>query len=358
MPKFSLESAVRRGRCVLGAGLAFAFSFSSFAGAAEPVAPSYRMTKAIPLGGGERWDLLAFDPADKRVYVAHGDHVTVVDNAKGEVIGQIGTFPGGTHGIAISSKTNQGYTDDGKAGTAIAFDLKSLKPLKQIAAAPNADAIIYEPVTSDIYVINGDGGSITVIDPRKNAAIATIDVGAELEPGVADGAGSLFINGVANNEIVKIDARTNKVEAHWAMPACRKPRGLAIDPKNRRLFATCANSVMVVVDADSGSNVATLPIGGSSDGAAFDPVRNLVFSSNGDGTLSVIQEKDAQTFTPSDTIKTSLGARTMTIDPETGRLFLVAADVAKIDPPAKAGGRPHIVYVPNSLKLLCLDPVK
>jgi YVTN family beta-propeller protein len=358
MPKISLASALRRGCHVLSAGFALAFCLSSAVDAAEPVAPSYRVTKAIVLGGGERWDLVAFDPSDKRVYVTHGDHVTVVDEAKGEVIGQIGTFPGGTHGIAISSKTNQGYTDDGKAGTAVAFDLKSFKPSKPIAAAPDADAIIYEPVTGHIYVINGDSGSITVIDPDKNAAIATIDVGAKLEPGVADGAGSLFINGVVNNEIVKIDARTNKIESHWAMPTCSQPHGLAIDPKTRRLFATCTNSVMVVVDADSGSNVATLPIGSATDGAAFDPIRKLVFSSNGDGTLSVIQEKDAQTFVASDTVKTSPGARTMAIDQATGRLFLVAADVAKIDPPAKAGGRPHIVYAPNSLKLLYLDPVK
>lgn len=243
------DDGLRRGRRVLAAGLVLAFCLSLTAGAAETAAPSYRMSKAVALGDGERWDLILFNPSDKRVYVTHGDHVTVVDEAKGEIIGQIGTFPGGTHGIAISGKTNQGYTDDGKAGTAIAFDLKSLKPLKQIAAAPDADAIIYEPVTGHIYVINGDSGSITVIDPKTNSAIATIDVGAKLEPGVADGAGSLFINGVAANEIVRIDARTNKVEGHWAMPRCEKPRGLAIDPRTRRLFATCANKVMVVVDA-------------------------------------------------------------------------------------------------------------
>jgi len=357
MPSVSSDCVLRHVCYGLGAAFALTFCLSAMVDAAEPVA-SYRVTRAIALGGGERWDLLAFDPGDKRVYVAHGDHVTVVDEPKGEVIAQIGTFPGGTHGIAISRKTNQGYTDDGKTGTAIAFDLKSFKPSKPIAAAPDADAIIYEPVTGHIYVINGDSGSLTVIDPDTNSAVATIDVGAQLEPGVADGAGSLFVNGVANNEIVRINVRTNKVEAHWAMPTCRKPHGLAIDPKTRRLFATCANSVMVVVDADSGSNVATLPIGGSTDGAAFDPIRKLVFSSNGDGTLSVIQEKDAQTFVPSDPIKTFPGARTMTIDQATGRLFLVAADVAKIDPPIKAGGRPHIAYVPNSLKLLYLDPVK
>jgi YVTN family beta-propeller protein len=325
--------------------------------AANKTTADYRITKTVALGSGERWDLVVFDPVGKRVYVAHGDHVTAVDEPNGKVIGQIGTFPGGTHGVAISTATNQGYTDDGMAGTAIAFSLDTLKPLKTIPAALDADAIIQEPVTGHIYVINGDSGSITVIDPKTNTSIATISVGAGLEPGVADGKGALFINGVEKHEIIKIDARTNKIEAHWPMPTCTKPHGLAIDPETRRLFATCANEVLVVLDANNGDNIASVPIGSFSDGAAFDPVRKLIFSSNGDGTLSVIREKDAQTFVPAGMIKTVPGARTIAIDPKTGRLFLVGADIAKIDPPSKTGGRPHVTYVPNSLKLFFFDPI-
>lgn len=324
---------------------------------ADQPAPAYRLSRTVALGGGERWDYVVFDPSAKRVYVAHGDHVTVVDEKTGEVIGRIGPFPGGTHGIAVPTETNRGYTDDGKAGTATAFDLDSLKPLKRIAAAPDADGILYEPVTGHIYVINGDSGSLTVIDPKTNAAISTIAVGAGLEAGVVDDKGALFVDGAENHEIVKIDARTDKVAAHWAMPDCKRPHGLAIDTDTRRLFATCANNLLVVVDADTGTNIATLPIGSGSDGAAFDPVRKLIFSSNGEGTLSVIRERDAQTFVAADAIKTAPGARTMAIDPETGRLFLVAADVAKVDPPATPGGRPHVTYVPNSLKLLYFDPI-
>ncbi len=325
--------------------------------AADQIAPAYRMTKAIALGGGERWDYVVFDPSAKRVYVAHGDHVTVVDERTDDVIGQIGPFPGGTHGIAVSTETNEGYTDDGKAGTATAFDLSSLKPLKQISAATDADGILYEPVSRHIYVINGDSGSLTVIDPRTNAPIATINVGAGLEAGVVDGRGTLFVDGAEKHEIVRIDAATNTVAAHWAMPDCRRPHGLAIDVETRRLFATCANNVLVVVDADTGANIAALRIGSGSDGAAFDPVRKLIFSSNGEGTLSVIRERDAQTFVAADAIQTAPGARTMAIDPETGRLFLVTADVAKVDPPATPGGRPRITYVANSLKLLYFDPM-
>jgi YVTN family beta-propeller protein len=325
--------------------------------AADESQAAYQITKTVALGSGERWDYVTFDPSAKRVYVAHGDHVTVVDEQKADVIGQIGPFPGGTHGIAVSTATHQGYTDDGKAGTAIAFDLDSLRPLKQISAAPHADGIIYEPVTGHIYVINGDSGSITVIDPGTNTAISTINVGAGLEAGVADDKGTPFINGADDHEIVKVDAKANKVEARWVMPACKRPRGLAIDLQTRRLFSTCANNVLVVVDADNGTNIATVPIGNGSDGAAFDPIRKLIFSSNGEGTLSVIQEKDAQNFAPAEAIKTVPGARTMAIDPATGRLFLVAADIAKTDPPATPGGRPHITFVPNSLKLLYVDPI-
>src|SRR5208282_5286086 len=170
----------------------------------DRTATAYRITKTVALGDGERWDYVVFDSSAKRVYVAHGDHVTVVDEEKGEVIGQIGTFPGGTHGNAVSAETNQGYTDDGKAGTAIAFDLVTLRPLKYIPAAPDADGIILEPITGYIYVINGDSGSLTVIDPKTNTSIATINVGASLEAGLADGKGALFVDGAENHDIVKL----------------------------------------------------------------------------------------------------------------------------------------------------------
>lgn len=343
-------------RSVLCAAVVLACYSITPAIAADQTAATYQLTRTVALGGGERWDYVVFDPSAKRVYVSHGDHVTVVDDDTGAVVGEIGTFPGGTHGIAISTETGQGYTDDGKAGVAIAFDLHALKPLTRIPTAPDADGIFYEPVTRHVYVINGDSGSLTVIDPATNAALSTITVGAGLEAGVVDRKGTIFVNGADKHEIVRIDAKTNAVTAHWPMPDCQRPHGLAIDRETRRLFSTCANAVLVVVDADTGANLATLPIGSGSDGAEFDPVRKLIFSSNGDGTVSVVREQDAQTFVPADAIKTVPSARTMAIDPATGRLFLVAADIAKTDPPTTPGGRPRVTYVPNSLKLLYFDP--
>jgi YVTN family beta-propeller protein len=323
--------------------------------AAESAAP-YKIAMTIPLGSGEQWDYVTFDSSANRVYVAHGDHVTVVDPAKGAVIGNIGTFPGGTHGIDVSTENSLGYTDDGKAGTAAAFDLRSLKVVKQIPTALDADGVIFDPASHNIFVINGDSGSITVIDPKSDTAIGSITIGAALEAGIADGNGKLFVDGAENHDIVVIDTLKRTVLAHWPMADCVRPHGIAVDGKTHRVFATCINKEMIVVDADNGRNIATLPIGNGSDGAAFDAKRKLILSSNREGTLSVVHEKDADHFEVLGTVTTLPSARTIAIDPKTGRLFLPAADIAKIDPPATLGGRPHVTYVPGSLKLVVIEP--
>jgi YVTN family beta-propeller protein len=317
---------------------------------------NYTLTNTVALGAPERWDYVVYDPASGRVYVAHGPKVSVVDAKKGTVIGTVGDFPGGSHGIGISTATRTGYTDDGKAGVAIPFDLATLKTAAPIPTAPDADGVVFDPASNHMLIINGDSGSVTVIDPATNRSLATIQTGGGLEFGLVDGQGKFFVDGAEKGEIVRIDTSTNAVDAHWPMPGCVKPHGIAMDMSTRRIFASCANQVMVVVDADKGTNVATIPIGSYTDFAAFDPVRKLAFSSNGDGTLSVIQEKDANTFVALPPIKTAVSARTMAIDPKSGRLFLAAADVAKIDPPATPGGRPHVQFVPGSLKLLVFDP--
>jgi YVTN family beta-propeller protein len=310
---------------------------------ATEAAPLYRVVKSIPLGAPERWDYASFDAARNRVYVAHGDHLTVVDAAKNIVIGQVGTFPGGT--------------DDGKAGIAAAFDPSSFRVLKQIPAAPDADGIVYDPVSRHAFVIDGDSGVITVIDPQSNNAIATIKIGAGLEAAVADGKGKLFIDGAEQHDLITVDTRNNAVLAHYPLAACERPHGIAVDAETRRVFVTCVNKVMVVVDADKGTNLASLPIGASSDGAAFDPRRKYALSANGEGTLSVIHEVDANHFVKLADVPTQRSARTIAIDPATGRVFLPAADVAKVEPPDTPGGRPHVTYVPGSLKLLVLEPI-
>jgi YVTN family beta-propeller protein len=318
--------------------------------AAEP-SPAYRVTKTVPLGAPDKWDYVVFDPASHRVFVAHGDRVSVVDGKDGRVLGAVIGFSGGTHGIGVSTASGRGYTDDGKAGLVGSFDLTTLQPGKRIKAEDDADGIVVDPASGHIFVVDGDSGKLTVIDPRANAAITTIDIGGGLEYAVADGKGKLYVNGAEKREIVRINTASNKIDARWPVPDCERPHGLAADFANRRLFSSCVNGVLVVVDADDGRLIAKLPIGKGTDAAAFDPKRKLIFSSNGrDGTLSIIREESTESFVLAATIKTKITARTMDIDPQTGRLYLAAADA---DPAARSG-KPK--PLPGTLKLLLLDP--
>lgn len=318
-----------------------------------PADSGYRVTRSVNLGAPDRWDYLVVDDPSHRVYVAHGDRVTVVDADRGVVLGQVEGFPGGTHGIAISHATGKGYSDDGRAGTVTSFDLKSFKPLHVIKAESDADGIVLDSHSGHLFVIDGDSGKITVIDPRNDSVVATIEGGGGLEFGVSDGKGKLYVDGAQKNELLRIDTHSNRVEAHWPMPGCTKPRGIAMDVTTERVFASCANQTLVVIDAKRGNRIAALPIGDRNDGAAFDPVRKLIFASNGDGTLSVIHEVDENTFVPLANIPTAVTARTLAIDARSGRVYVAAADI-DAHAPADGNGRPRIV--PGSLKLLVIDP--
>jgi len=337
----------------LGLGV---LALCSFAIAPAFGAPQYQLTKTVQLGSPDRWDYVVYDAPSHRVYIAHGDRVSVVDGRDGTVVGTIATFPGGTHGTAIVTAAGHGYTDDGKAGIASSFDLKTLKPIKQIPAAPDADGMVFDPASGHVFVVDGDSAKITVIDPATDTTIASIDGGGGLETPGVDGHGKLFVNGAEKNEIVAIDTATNKVIAHYPLANCLRPHGIAIDTESERVFATCVNSQMAVIDGNTGAQLANLPIGKFTDAAGFDPKRKLAFSSNGEGTVTVVQESDPKTFAVAETVQTAPGARTMAVDPETGRLFLVTADIQSVTPPATPGGRPHVTYVPGSMKLMFFDP--
>lgn len=327
--------------------------------AAESATPAYKQVNAVAVGAPDRWDYLTFDPSTNRLYLSHGDRVDVLDGTTGAVLGSVKGMPGGTHGIGIVNAVGKGYTDDGKAGEAVAFDLKSFKVLSHIKAEDDADGIAVDPKSGHVFVVDGDSAVLTVIDPKTDKVVATVKGGGGLEFAVADGAGHVYVNGADKREMVQIDTATNAVTAHWPIPKCESPHGLAMDTASRRLFVSCVNKVLTVVNADSGAVVATLPIGAGTDGAAFDPKRKLIFSANGgDGTISVIRENSPDSFTPVGDIKTAITGRTMTINPNTGRLYLaVAAIDASAPVPSGPNGRPgRPKPLPGSLKVLFLDP--
>jgi DNA-binding beta-propeller fold protein YncE len=331
---------------------ALALSTFMVAAPAADTTPAYKLTKEVPLGTPDRWDYVVFDSASGRVYVAHGDRVSVLDGTTGMLIGAVEGMPGGTHGVAFAA--GKGYTDDGKAGVAVVFDPKTLKPLKTVKAEADADGVVYDPSSGHIIVIDGDSGKLTVIDPQDDTVVATIDAGGGLEFGVSGENGKFYVDGAEKNEIVRIDTATNKVDARWLLKGCIKPHGLAIDRQTHRLFASCPNKVMAVVDADNGALLASLPIGEGTDFAEFDPVRKWALSSNRDGTLSIIAETTPNSFIALPAATTALGARTMAIDPRSGRIYLVAADMILNE--AAADTRHRYAAKPGSVKLLIFDP--
>ncbi|HEY3812935.1 MAG TPA: YncE family protein [Caulobacteraceae bacterium] len=316
--------------------------------------PPYKLIKTVSLGAPDRWDYVVVDPAAHRVYVAHGDQLAVVDARSGKVLGAVTGIPGGTHGTAISHATGTGYTDDGRTGEAVAFDLKTLKITAHIKTDQDADAMAFDPASGHVFVMEGDPAKVVAIDPKTNAVLASIDAGGKVEYGAADGKGHLFVNGEEKRELIRIDTGANAVDGRWSIADCESPHGLAIDAQNERVFVSCVNSKLLAVNGDTGAIVATLPIGKGSDAAGFDPTHHRVFSANGrDGTLSVIQQDGPDSYTPLATVTTRVSGRTLGVDPQTGRLYIAAAD---LDGTLGANGRPKAK--PGSLKLLIYAPDK
>ncbi len=328
------------------------------AGAPAKSAPgylqTYRLTQTIRLGGGPKWDYLNFDPATDRVYISHGTEITVLDARTGALAGRV-TGLEGSHGIAIDAADGLGFADSALNESITVFDLKTLKAVKKIPALLDADGMVYDAASGQVYDVGGDANAAIVVNARTQKIVATIPLGGAPEFLVTDDAGSVYVNINDKDQIVKIDTAKNVIVARWPVAPCDSPTGLAIDPGTRRLFSSCHSGVMVVLDADSGKLVATLPIGKATDAAAFDPVRKLAFSSNRDGTLTVIKENGADDFKVVGNVKTAPGARTLAVDPATGRVFLVTATVKSAGPPKHPGGPPSYIFVPGTVKALVFD---
>ena len=332
---------------------------------AAVVRPAYRVVRRVALGVPTSWDYAVFDPASHRVFIAHGDRLTVVDGRSGRVVGQVGPIPGGPHGVAFDHGAGVGITDDGRDGQAVIFSLETLHVLARLKIQRGADAVTFDPVSRHAFVIDGDTGTVAVIDPARRKVVTFIHLGGDLEYAVPGDNGQLYVNGVTHHEIFRIDTVTNRVDATWPMPTCRSPHGLAIDTVTHRLFASCENRHLVVVNAEDGAVVATLPIGAGTDADRFDPRRHRIFSSNGSsGTLSVVRELGADRFRTLASVNTQLSGRTMALDVSSGRVFIVAA---RTTPQAlraffaawHAGKRPkHSPFEAHSLQLLMFDPVR
>jgi len=309
----------------------------------------FHVIKNFPIQSTGGWDYVTVSGATKRIYVSHGTQVNILTTS-GDSVGVIPNT-NGVHGIALAFPFGKGYTSNGRENNISVFDLKTNKVLATIPAGTNPDAIFYDTYSKKVYAFNGRSKDATVIDPATDKVVATIPLGTKPETGVSDGKGKVFVNGETTNEVIVIDANTYKVEKRYKIEDGEEPSGLDIDTKTNRLFIGCGGSkTMVVMDAANGKNLAKFPIG-DCDGLVFDPELKLAFSSNGEGSISVVREVNANKFEFVENIPTERSARTIGIDRLTHRLYLPAAKTEPVAPTAEnAHPRPRIV--PGSFHII------
>jgi DNA-binding beta-propeller fold protein YncE len=304
---------------VLGLSLAIA-------GVSAPAsAGGYSVVKKIPIAGSGSWDYLTVDEAARRLYVSHGTQVEVIDIDSLSVVGNVPKTPG-VHGIAIAPELGRGFVSNGQSSTVTIFDLKTLKPIVDVATGQKPDAIIYDSATSRVFAFNGGSNSATAIDAATGKVAGTVDLQGGPEYAAADGKGFVYNNLEDESLVLKINARELKVEQRWPTAPCSSPSSMAMDRANRRLFIGCRSKVMAVLNADTGQVITTLPIGDHVDATAFDAETKLIFNSNGEGTISVIHQDGPDKYSSVETVKTVPRAKTMALDSKTHRLFLSTAE--------------------------------
>lgn len=301
--------------------------------------PGLHIIKTYKVGGDGGWDYLKLDPESHRLFISRATHVMVIDTESGKSVGDIPDTPG-VHGIALAPDLGRGFTSNGKEGTVSIFDLKTLNPISKVqAVGENPDAIMFDPATKRVFTFNGRSHDSTAIDAASGNIVGKIALGGKPEFAVSTGEGEIFVNLEDKSELLVLDPRDLKVKSRWPLAPCESPSGLALDKKNRRLFAGCDNKMMAVVNADSGKVITTLPIGEGVDADAFDPDNEFAFASCGEGVLTVVKEDSPDKFSVAQNVKTERGARTMALDSKTHNIYLVTAKFGP--PPAATAQQPH-----------------
>ncbi len=291
-----------------------------FQGTAQPV--NYKIGKEIKLSGDGGWDYLSVDEIHHQLFVSHSLQVNVVDLNTGE---QMGVIPqtNGVHGIAVANNLNRLFISCGKDSSVLVVEAGTLKVLSRISGTGNnPDAILYDRFSQTVYTFNGKSSNATVIDGKTFKIIATIPLSGKPEFAQTDNKGKIFVNIEDNSTVSSIDTKDHRVLKSWSIAPGEEPSGLALDLKNNRLFSVCRNKMMVISDSQTGKVITSVAIGSGCDGVTFDAETRLIFASNGEGTITVIQQHSADNYEVIGNITTQQGARTITLDPSTHHLYL------------------------------------
>ena len=318
----------------------------------------YSIINRIHLTGDGGWDCCELDEASGRLFISHDTQVQVVDVAAGKQHGVIGDTKG-VHDIAFVRELNKAYVSNGKDTSVSIVDFKSLALLKKIrVTGEDPDGITYDPFSRCIFVFNGKSENVTVIDSRTDKVVATIALGGSPEFSAADGNGQLYVNLEDKNEVAVINTQSMTVEKEWPVAPAQKPCAMAMDYKNHRLFIGCRSRVMVVMNAQTGNVIASLPIGDHVDAAAFDPVKKRIFFSNGDGTVTVIGASANDVYAVVENIVTQKGSKTMALSKTSHHLYLPGADFLPAPAPTADNPKPRAKVKSGSFVVLDIAPVE
>jgi DNA-binding beta-propeller fold protein YncE len=339
-----------------------AMAFSQTPAAAGP----YKVITRARVGGEGGWDYIYADSAGRRIYIPRGGsppRLTVYDLDTLTLVGEIEGIGG--NGAAVDPKSGHGFTSSKPVSM---FDTKTMKLIKTIDVAERArpDGIVFDAFNDRVYVFSHPTKDATVIDAKDGSVLGTIDLGGVPEEAVADGKGMLYaVMQDSEGSVTAVDAKTMKAVAHYPFGDKGGCNGLAMDLKNRILFAACARSgdpdvlpprpMMVVLRADDGKILSTLPLAGGSDGAAFNPTTMEAFSTHGNGTLTVVKEVNPTTFEIEQNLDTMNGARTITLDSKTNRILTMSDERGPAPPPPPGGGRAgRGPAIPGSFTILAI----
>ena len=283
----------------------------------------YKVSGTINIGGEGRWDYTAVDVPMHKLYVSHGTRVHVIDLKTNSVVGEIDGLHG-VHGIAFADEYGKGFISNGMSDTVTVFDLKTFKTIGNVpVTGKNPDAIVYDPFTKRIFTMNGRTSNATAIDAKTDKVVGTAELDGKPEFCVSNGKGLMYVNLENKSQVQEFNPETLNAIKKWSIAPGESPSGLAFDIKHNILFAGCDNKVMAIVNAKTGKLITTQPIGGRVDACGFDPEINLAFSSNGEGTLTVIHEVSPSEFKVIDNVQTQKGLRTMALDPKTHNIYLI-----------------------------------
>ena len=331
---------------------------------AAPPSSGYHLIRNVLLGGEGGWDYITVDPVAKRVYIPRSEDIQVVDEGSGKIIADIAGMKG-LHGVAVAPEFGRGFaTGNDQEAEIYLLDLKAMKVTGKLtpAGAKGSDSLAYDPVSKRAFINTAASNNAQVVDGKSGEIVGTVNFPGRPEAAVPDGKGNMFVNIVDKDQVVEYDAKTFAIKNTWSSAPCTRGYGIAMDTAHRRLFLACQPSptsgVFVMMNADTGKVVASMPIGIGSDGAAFDPATGDAFATcrdSGDGkngATYVFHEDSPDKYSKVAEVKTIYGARTVALDPKTHHIFSIATEQNEPVAPTEKNptGRPR--PVPSSFMVV------